>query len=293
MCVFSTFSSLVSFKCCANLGNPSMSPWYGASCGGYSSSRCAGRSSGGWDHSPQPKKWDTEHERNCTVCGENNYFDRARCRGCKEHVGKLLQKTAADSGKRSRVKGTGASLDQEAFRGTQHAKMKAETQEKLKTLEKTVHGPSSSPGHLPPPSPLHLLHHTPHTYTLSLSSSSPDPSWTPSHPSPLHTLPRPTHTQTPWTRIYGDGFEFYDHPFLRQHTWISGPRGQPDQASSCWVGSLLTWMVSPDNVDHFVYQKLLIHHSVVVIYSVVHFSNQFTTSPRGPLFDIPLFRCGG
>ena len=40
-------------------------------------------------------------ERNCTVYGENTYFDRARCAGCKEHVGKLLQKAAADSGKRN------------------------------------------------------------------------------------------------------------------------------------------------------------------------------------------------
>ena len=41
-------------------------------------------------------------------CNESNYYDRARCRGCKEHVGKLLQKAAADSGKRSSGKGTGA-----------------------------------------------------------------------------------------------------------------------------------------------------------------------------------------
>ena len=67
------------------------SPWYTASCGGYSSSRYAGRSSG-WNHSWQPKKLDKEHEWNCIVCGESNYYDRARCKGCKEHVGKLLHK---------------------------------------------------------------------------------------------------------------------------------------------------------------------------------------------------------
>ena len=33
---FSTFSPLVSIKICANLGNPSMSPWFGASFGGDS-----------------------------------------------------------------------------------------------------------------------------------------------------------------------------------------------------------------------------------------------------------------
>ena len=45
---------------------------------------------------------------------------------------------AADSGKRSSGKGMGALLDQEAIRGTQHAKMKADTQETLQALEKTI-----------------------------------------------------------------------------------------------------------------------------------------------------------
>ena len=95
-------------------------------------SRCAGWGSGGWDHSWQPKKW------NCTVCGESNHYDRARCRGCEEHVGKRLQKAAADSGKRSSGKGTGVLVDQDAIRWTQHAKTKAETQGKLQALEKTI-----------------------------------------------------------------------------------------------------------------------------------------------------------
>ena len=47
----------------------------------------------------------------------------------KEHVGKILHnKAAADSGKRSSGKGTGTSVDPEATRCTQHAKVKAETQ---------------------------------------------------------------------------------------------------------------------------------------------------------------------
>ena len=104
----------------------------------YSSSRYAGRGSGGWDHSWQPKKWDKEHECNCTVCGESNYYDRVRCRGGREHVGKLVYKAAVDSGKRSSSKGTGAFVDQEAIRGAEHAKMKAETQEKLQVLEMTI-----------------------------------------------------------------------------------------------------------------------------------------------------------
>ena len=48
------------------------------------------------------------------------------------------KKTAADSGKRSSGKGMGALLDQEAIRGTQHAKIKADTQETLQALEKTI-----------------------------------------------------------------------------------------------------------------------------------------------------------
>ena len=123
MCVFfSTFSFTCFLQVLCNLVNSST--WYTASCGGYSSSRYAGRSSG-WDHSWHPKKLDKEHEWNCIVCGESNCCDRARCKGCKEHVGKVLHKknTAADSGKRSNGKGTGAPVDQEAIRGTQHAKM--------------------------------------------------------------------------------------------------------------------------------------------------------------------------
>ena len=48
------------------------------------------------------------------------------------------KKTTADSGKRSSGKGMGALLDQEAIRGTQHAKIKADTQETLQALEKTI-----------------------------------------------------------------------------------------------------------------------------------------------------------
>ena len=59
------------------------------------------------------------------IRGGSNYYDSARCRGCKEHVGKLLQRAAADSGKRSSGKGTWALVDQEAVRGTQRAKMKS------------------------------------------------------------------------------------------------------------------------------------------------------------------------
>ena len=47
----------------------------------------------------------------------------------------LLQKKKNSSGK---GKGKGALVDQDAIRGTQHAKMKAETEEKLQVLEKTI-----------------------------------------------------------------------------------------------------------------------------------------------------------
>ena len=89
-------------------------------------------------HSWQPKKWDEEHEWNCTVCGEGNPHDRARCRGCKAHVGNLWQEAAEDTGKNSSGKGKRASLNQEAVIGTQHAKMQAEAQEKLQAVEKTI-----------------------------------------------------------------------------------------------------------------------------------------------------------
>ena len=56
----------------------------------------------------------------------------------KNTLGSSCKKKVADSGKRSSGKGMGALLDQEAIRATQHAKMKAETQETLQALEKTI-----------------------------------------------------------------------------------------------------------------------------------------------------------
>ena len=51
-----------------------------------------------------------------------------RCRGCKEHVGQLQQKKHQTDTK-------GVYVIQEVIRGTQHAKMKSQTQEQLQALE--------------------------------------------------------------------------------------------------------------------------------------------------------------
>ena len=103
-------SLLSGFKTCASFTYPSMSPLHGSSYGGYTSSQYAGSV---WDHNNwQPKKWDKEHcstkeEWKCTVCGEGNFFDRTRCKGCTQ-----LASAEKDSGKGSQ--GKGVLVNQEA-----------------------------------------------------------------------------------------------------------------------------------------------------------------------------------
>ena len=107
--------------------------------GGYSSSRFAGRGSGGWDHSWQPKKWDKEHEWNCTVCGESNCHDRARRRGCKEHVGKLLQKKKSSGQRQAQQRQRhGSVVGPRSHQRYTAREDKCRHTETLQALEKTI-----------------------------------------------------------------------------------------------------------------------------------------------------------